>query len=46
MYEIKSKKYGSKIVFDATSVVVMVNYKVGEKIQLDEKIKKQLEAHM
>ena len=45
-HEIKSKKYGSKVVFDATSVVVMVNYKVGEKIQLDEKTKKQLEAHM
>ena len=43
-HQITSKNNGSKIVVDADSVVVMVNYKTGEKIQIDDNSRKKLEA--
>tara|TARA_B100000029_G_C16865946_1_gene701185 strand:- start:81 stop:518 length:438 start_codon:yes stop_codon:yes gene_type:complete len=43
-HQITSKNNGSKIVVDADSVVVMVNYKTGEKIQIDDDSRKKLEA--
>jgi acyl-CoA thioester hydrolase len=43
-HQITSKNNGSKIVVDADSVVVMVNYKTGEKIQIDDNNRKKLEA--
>tara|TARA_B100000029_G_C17534696_1_gene944455 strand:+ start:40 stop:477 length:438 start_codon:yes stop_codon:yes gene_type:complete len=45
-HQITSKNNGSKIVVDADSVVVMVNYKTGEKIQIDEENRKRLESCM
>ena len=45
-HQITSKNNGSKIVVDADSVVVMVNYKTGEKIQIDEETRKKLESCM
>lgn len=43
-HEMYSKNNGSKIVFDAESVVVMVDYKNEGKVQLDSDSKKTLEA--
>ena len=45
-HEMYSKNNGSKIVFDAKSVVVMVDYKNEGKVQLDSDSKKTLEAFM
>ena len=45
-HEMYSKNNGSKIVFDAESVVVMVDYKNEGKVQLDSDSKKTLEAFM
>ena len=45
-HKIYSKENDEKIVFDAESVVVMVNYKGGSKFQFDDKSKKQLEEFM
>ena len=45
-HQITTKNNGSKIVVDADSVVVMVNYKTGEKIQIDEETRKKLESCM
>ena len=41
---ITSKNNGSKIVAEADSVVVMINYKTGEKFQIDDDNRKKLEA--
>ena len=43
-HQITSKNNGSKIVADADSIVVMVNYKTDEKIQIDDNNRKKLEA--
>ena len=43
-HQITSKNNGSKIVAEADSVVVMINYKTGEKFQIDEDNRKKLEA--
>ena len=43
-HQLTSKNNGSKVVADADSVVVMVNYKTGEKVQLDSENRKKLEA--
>ena len=40
-----SKKSGNIMVADATSVVVMVNYKTGDKFSLNQKIKSALEKY-
>ena len=40
-----SKKLGNTLVADATSVVVMVNYKTGSKFSLNQKIKSALEKY-
>ena len=40
-----SKKLGNTLVADATSVVVMVNYKTGAKFSLNQKIKSALEKY-
>ena len=40
-----SKKLGNTLVADATSVVVMVNYKTGDKFSLNQKIKSALEKY-
>ena len=45
-HEMYSKNNGSKIVFDAESVVVMINYKTGEKFQIDDDNRKKLESFM
>ena len=42
--ELTSKNNGSKVVADADSVVVMVNYKTGEKVPIDSDNRKKLEA--
>ena len=39
-----SKNNGNKVVADADSIVVMVNYKTGEKVQIDSENRKKLEA--
>ena len=41
-----SKKSGNTVVADATSVVVMVNYKTGDKFNLNQKIKSALEKYL
>ena len=41
-----SKKLGNTLVADATSVVVMVNYKTGSKFSLNQKIKSALEKYI
>lgn len=41
-----SNENGDNIVFDAESVVVMVNYKGGSKFEFDSEAKKKLEAFM
>jgi len=43
-HQITSKNNGSKIVAEADSVVVMINYKTGEKFQIDDDNRKKLEA--
>ena len=43
-HQITSKNNGSKIVAEADSVVVMINYKTGEKFQIDDDNHKKLEA--
>ena len=43
-HQITSKKNGSKIVAEADSVLVMINYKTGEKFQIDDDNRKKLEA--
>ena len=43
-HQITSKNNGSKIVFDADSVVVMVNYKTGDKVKIDSENRKKLET--
>ena len=45
-HQMYSKENNGKVVFDAESVVVMVNYKGGSKFQFDDKSKKQLEEFM
>ncbi len=42
--QITSKNNGSKIVAEADSVMVMINYKTGEKFQIDDDNRKKLEA--
>ena len=41
-----SNENGDNIVFDAESVVVMVNYKGGSKFKFDAEAKKKLETFM
>ena len=43
-HQITSKNNGSNIVAEADSVVVMINYKTGEKFQIDDDNRKKLEA--
>ena len=43
-HQITSKNNGSKIVAETDSVVVMINYKTGEKFQIDNDNRKKLEA--
>ncbi len=43
-HQITSKNNGSKIVAEADSVVVMINYKTGEKFQIDDDNRKMLES--
>lgn len=43
-HQLTSKNNGSKIVADADSVIVMINYKTGEKIQIDEESRKKLKS--
>jgi len=43
-HQITSKNNGSKIVAEADSVVVMINYKTGEKFQIDDDNRKKLDA--
>ena len=45
-HQMYSKENNGKVVFDAESVVVMVNYKGGSKFQFDDNAKKQLEEFM
>ena len=45
-HKMYSKENDEKVVFDAESVVVMVNYKGGSKFQFDDNAKKQLEEFM
>jgi len=45
-HQITSKNNDSKIVVDADSVVVMVNYQTGEKIEIDDENRKKLESCM
>ena len=45
-HQMYSKENDEKVVFDAESVVVMVNYKGGSKFQFDDNAKKQLEEFM
>ena len=44
-HQITSKNNGSKIVAEADSVVVMINYKTGEKFQIDDDNRKKLKAY-
>ena len=45
-HELYSKNNKNKIIFEGSSVVVMVNYQDGSKFQLDDKMKKVLESFM
>jgi len=45
-HQITSKNNGSKLVAEADSVVVMINYKTGEKFQIDDDNRKKLESFM
>jgi len=45
-HQITSKNNGSKVVAEADSVVVMINYKTGEKFQIDDDNRKKLESFM
>jgi len=44
-HQITSKNNGSKVVAEADSVVVMINYKTGEKFQIDDDNRKKLKAY-
>ena len=45
-HELYSKNNKDKIIFEGSSVVVMVNYQDGSKFQLNDKMKKILESFM
>lgn len=44
-HQITSKNNGSKVVAEADSVVVMINYKTGEKFQIDDDNRKKLKTY-